>query len=97
MLHVMLFMLLAKNLSSNKSIKFVINFVLIFLNLNGVKVVIWSTIEKEIEEFEIIIKINIKENLGSNMVFLILSRAKVEAMEINRLLLNEVEWHFLSS
>jgi hypothetical protein len=35
--------------------------------------------------------------LGSNMVFLILSRAKVEAMEINRLLLNEVEWHFLSS
>jgi hypothetical protein len=84
-------MLLAKNLSSNKSIKFVINFVLIFLNLNGVKVVIWSTIEKEIEEFEIIIKINIKENLGSNMVFLILSRAKVEAMEINRLLLNEVE------
>jgi hypothetical protein len=33
------------------------------VNLNGVKGVIWSTMEREIEEFEIIIKINIKENL----------------------------------
>jgi hypothetical protein len=61
------------------------------LNLNGVKGVSWSTMEKEIEAFEIIIKISIKENLGSNMVFKILRWAKVEAMEINRLLLNVVE------
>ncbi len=36
---------------------------ILFVNLNGVKGVIWSTMEREIEEFEIIIKINIKENL----------------------------------
>jgi len=53
-------MLLAKNLSSNKSIKFVVNVLKYFLNLNGVKGVIWSTMEKEIEAFEIIIKISIK-------------------------------------
>ncbi len=43
--------------------------------------------EKEIEAFEIIIKISIKRI----WVLKILSRAKVEAMEINRLLLNAIE------
>jgi len=84
-------MLLAKNISSNKTIKFVVNFVLIFFELEWSKRCYLHHNGKGIEAFEIIIKINIKENLGSNMVFLILNRAKVEAMEINRLLLNVVE------
>jgi len=84
-------MLLAKNISLNKTIKFVVNFVLIFFELKWSKRCYLEHNGKGIEAFEIIIKISIKEKLGSNMVFKILNRAKVEAMEINRLLLNAVE------
>ncbi len=91
MLHVKLFMLLAKNISSNKTIKFVVNIVLIFFELEWSKRCYLEHNGKGIEAFEIIIKISIKENLGFNMVLQILNRAKVEAMEINRLLLNAIE------